>query len=1324
MLSNTHRAYHAVVAFLSRALLDNCLTFSFYLSLLPPSSSMQIHLADFRGKYVADGLDVVEMRAIWHNLPVWGDASGGSNSNHNNSSSVGIAGGGGGGGGSGAEALEVGKAEWRSGFKSRLDNMVYKLHAGNLPEHLKRNPAYADCELQHVFDPTIPLKTRYERSASLKQHAVDSPLDPNELETAQRRQLRPYRVAKGSVQHKTKAYLSNYADGGGGTVRRAAAGDGKAGVGGGQHGEGYYEENDEYLGLEGIGEEDEEGEYEYEVDENGEYIYDDVDGGEYDYGGDEHQQQHQLESGHGHGNAQAAAGGGIAYEYAGVAPNAKSSGGSGGSFSTSQQQQQREKEAKYQRLVKEINAEPLQSGEAQDDDLDSVGGHKQQQRSQQQHNSQGKNSSSTVNSPQRQQQQQQYYINTAHNEEEVVQNHVPHFNGQLQQQRNTNNSSTSGANAGGGNVSSNASARSASDHSAAATGAAHSHFRTAKKGTTAPAVADSSVLSSPNSYQHSSQQQQQNYSYSHSPGVTGSRAQSSRNHSPLPEPQQQVSGPAAHYAAMSGRHSYSGGGGSSSSHMSPSPSVRSRSPVPAAAATSSATTAAASSFRERREVNRGNSAAIGSIIGTGIGSGHYGLSPTPSQRSVSPVPSYASSSRGGMNNNHASSSHQQDQAQQQQQQNYSSNNNSTTNRHSMGQVNVLSPSRNSVPANFTYQQHQQQHQSQHTQHQQPQQPGPFPLAVSPLAQQMSSASAGGGGSVGNRYSSRRLEREQARQRRLDAQTRALNEEDSYYEQQQHQQHLHQQHHAHAYHQQRQQNHYDHDQEYADDIGLEEEDGRSLTSTLSSHGASYIYENGHNSSSNHFVDSHNISAPVVAPVNLLRQGSAPVNRPAATVNTTVAAAVAPVSAREISPGSASHSLTAASRSFLSDRNNHSNNNNNSHTNAASSEASTEREAESSLVTPPPYTAGPNKNNNFAADVGGDGDRRGDFESEGRQQQLKQQRGSGEGGDYSDGEYDDEDGEEEEEDDDLSFNTAEEMRTPMHHNHVPGHHHGHTQGRTGQQHHHTAARGARGESTIKSRAERSERMHAAAAAAEEAAAHAAQAQVPAFDRAAAKDELIHQLLLGDAQRAAALLQDIKKADSSSSSSSLLVLERVQASEIMIQCLRDADTLAQPLPTLQLFVEALKADVNYQESDTGKTLLHHLVSQDKEALGAYLIARGANIFIEDFTTAGAVPQCPLSLSLKSRCDWLLQAFQSSGRQNALIESRNAELIFKFATYLIFAGYAEQASAVVASGALRISGEDASELLKSCQGENFQNMRDPVGTFELLESLGAVFD
>jgi hypothetical protein len=34
------------------------------------------------------------------------------------------------------------KAEWRDGFKSKLDDLAYKEALGKLPAHLLRNPAY------------------------------------------------------------------------------------------------------------------------------------------------------------------------------------------------------------------------------------------------------------------------------------------------------------------------------------------------------------------------------------------------------------------------------------------------------------------------------------------------------------------------------------------------------------------------------------------------------------------------------------------------------------------------------------------------------------------------------------------------------------------------------------------------------------------------------------------------------------------------------------------------------------------------------------------------------------------------------------------------------------------------------------------------------------------------------------------------------------------------------------------------------------------------------------------------------------------------------
>ena len=55
---------------------------------------------------------------MWFNLPIW-------NADGNSSN-----------------ALEIGKAEWKSGLKARLDDYNYKESRGTLPLRLLRNEAY------------------------------------------------------------------------------------------------------------------------------------------------------------------------------------------------------------------------------------------------------------------------------------------------------------------------------------------------------------------------------------------------------------------------------------------------------------------------------------------------------------------------------------------------------------------------------------------------------------------------------------------------------------------------------------------------------------------------------------------------------------------------------------------------------------------------------------------------------------------------------------------------------------------------------------------------------------------------------------------------------------------------------------------------------------------------------------------------------------------------------------------------------------------------------------------------------------------------------
>ena len=79
-------------------------------------------MADLRSKYIATGLDVTEMRAVWYNLPNWITVS---------DSAIDSSG-----------IVDQAKAEWKIGFKSRLDDLAYKESRNTLTGNLLRNEAY------------------------------------------------------------------------------------------------------------------------------------------------------------------------------------------------------------------------------------------------------------------------------------------------------------------------------------------------------------------------------------------------------------------------------------------------------------------------------------------------------------------------------------------------------------------------------------------------------------------------------------------------------------------------------------------------------------------------------------------------------------------------------------------------------------------------------------------------------------------------------------------------------------------------------------------------------------------------------------------------------------------------------------------------------------------------------------------------------------------------------------------------------------------------------------------------------------------------------
>ncbi len=126
--------------------------------------------------------------------------------------------------------------------------------------------------------------------------------------------------------------------------------------------------------------------------------------------------------------------------------------------------------------------------------------------------------------------------------------------------------------------------------------------------------------------------------------------------------------------------------------------------------------------------------------------------------------------------------------------------------------------------------------------------------------------------------------------------------------------------------------------------------------------------------------------------------------------------------------------------------------------------------------------------------------------------------------------------------------------------------------------------------------------------------------------------------------------------------------------------------------------------------------ITSAGFERLGRELVKRGADILLMDNDG-----NCPLSLFLlQEEEDWLLDEFESSGKEMKLLAFGSSEKKLRYISYFILTGQSTKARELIGSGHIKISASDATELMNSCRG-NFESMTDPVDTFELLSSLGA---
>ena len=121
---------------------------SLWLVVMAPEDIAKVHIADFRSKYDWHGLDIIELRAIYHVLPEWDRTS-----------------------------ASLVKAEWKDGLATRLEDLARKEQAGTLSRQEMRNAAYdeADASKFALYDSTAAVEARYTKQIAESPVLIRSP---------------------------------------------------------------------------------------------------------------------------------------------------------------------------------------------------------------------------------------------------------------------------------------------------------------------------------------------------------------------------------------------------------------------------------------------------------------------------------------------------------------------------------------------------------------------------------------------------------------------------------------------------------------------------------------------------------------------------------------------------------------------------------------------------------------------------------------------------------------------------------------------------------------------------------------------------------------------------------------------------------------------------------------------------------------------------------------------------------------------------------------------------------------------------------------------
>ena len=166
---------------------------------------------------------------------------------------------------------------------------------------------------------------------------------------------------------------------------------------------------------------------------------------------------------------------------------------------------------------------------------------------------------------------------------------------------------------------------------------------------------------------------------------------------------------------------------------------------------------------------------------------------------------------------------------------------------------------------------------------------------------------------------------------------------------------------------------------------------------------------------------------------------------------------------------------------------------------------------------------------------------------------------------------------------------------------------------------------------------------------------------------------------------------------------------ATDVLLQCVDDPESLKEPLETLIVLVDTLGADVNAVDaSHDGRTVLAAVFNVP--LMGRILLMRGADPLMCDSHGSDSA----LQLCLEYDCDWMLSAMDACKFADSLKIDRLKEYCRQF----IMGGYGSRVQRY--SEKAGFTPDEATELMVSCK-DRFQDMADPMGTFEALEKLGA---